>query len=189
MLAQLQGQVAATVDEGFAAKGPLPCIWYGMICGTKATQPLSDFPKLGPGRICIKILWCSRNPYLHVCIEDGFCALSLTSLHFLFSLCSTKRALCDPLGAGSYGALTAAAGTASWPTVWFCKKKNLQGSHGEGMDAPAVQVCLCRGCARVGVVLTTHSLEVNSTFYAMMDEALSTGCALLDGKGVTATWI
>lgn len=42
-------------------------------------------------------------------------------------------------------------------------------------------------CARVGVVLITHSLEINSASYAMIDEALSTGCGLLDGKRVGAT--
>lgn len=44
-------------------------------------RPLPGFPKLGPGRICMKVPW--------------FCALSLTSLHFLFSLWVTKRPLCD----------------------------------------------------------------------------------------------
>lgn len=42
--------------------------------------------------------------------------------------------------------------------------------------------CACVGvCAHVEVVLITHSLEINSTSYIMIDEALGTGCGLLDG--------
>lgn len=70
----------------------------------------------------------------------------------------------------------------------FFKKEHLQGSYGEGMLLPFK--CACVGaCAHVGVVLITHSLEINSTSYAMMDEALSTGCGLLDGKHVGAMWV
>lgn len=81
----------------------------------------------------------------------------------------------------------AAARTATCPTVWVFKKKRLQGSYGEGMLLPFT--CACVGVqAHVGVILITHSLAINGTSYTMMDEVLSTGCGLLDGKHVGATW-
>lgn len=88
----------------------------------------------------------------------------------------------------SYGTDSAAAGTATCPMVEFFKRKHLQGEvMGKGCSCcsrvPVQGVCMCRSCSH-------YSLPGNySTPYAMIDEALSTGCGLLDGEGVTATWI
>jgi len=72
--------------------------------------------------------------------------------------------------------------------VRFFKKRHLQGSYGEGMLLAFK--CACVGvCAHVGVIPITHFFEINGTSYTMVDEALSTGCGLLDAKSVCATWV
>ena len=193
--AQLQAQAATAADKVFTAKGPNTRIWQGMICGSRAAPSTSvRLPKAWARQDLHGGILVQQEP-IAPCMHLGCFLCFITSFHFLLSLWINNRPMCGhelyPLRAVSYKATGHAQqqlGLPHVPRLRFFKKKHLQGSYGEGMLLPFK--CACVGvCAHVGVVLITHSLEINSASYAMIDEALSTGCGLLDGKHVGATWI
>lgn len=189
--AQLQAQAATTAAKAFPAKGPSPLIWQGMICGSRAAPSASvGLPKAWDRQDLRGGILVQQEP-IAPCMH--FCVLSLpfisSSLYGLIEGLCVAMSCAYPLRVVSYKATgheQQQLGLPHVPRRSSLKKKHLQGSYGKGMLLPFNRACV-GACARVGAALITHSLEINSTSYAMIDKALSTGCGLLDEKRVGAT--
>lgn len=135
--AQLQAQVATAVGKVFTAKGPSPCIWQGMICGSRAAPSVSfGLPKAWAGQDFHGGILVQQEP-IAPCMHLGCFLCFITSFHFLFSLWINNRPMCGhelyPLRAVSYkatGARAAAARTATCPTS--LKRRTSRAVMGKG---------------------------------------------------------